>query len=634
MNENLLNINKTKYRYLMDNIEQKGTAIIYTIPVDKKSREINDELNRSYPSVKISYKTLIKMIDKTAKALVALGVKKDDIVVICSSSVPEMIYMDYALNKIGAIPSYIYPNVTSEEMNYYFNEVDAKYVYMLDTPEIRKNVIKALYGTKVEKIISSSVLESFATMFKLIAKRKKGNVVPQHCEKIISWADFIKQGKSIDKVTENKYSPNEICSLVHTSGTSSLPKAVMETNENINAVVKNYAIEKILITAGNIALNMIPYFIEFGKVLSHLVLSMGGAEIIIPEINYKGFPQMLKEFKPNIFEATPAHARELINSNIEVDLSNLKMACFGGDGFSTIEIKIKDFLKTHNSNADILNGYGCTEATSAAISNTITNYKFGSIGKPIGKVKAAIWDLNNSKTVHLSNVIGELIISGETVTNGYYADEKETEKVFIKHADGSIWVHTGDLAYFDDEGFFFLEGRIKNVIVRKAIKIAPKEIEDAILLCKNVKQCVVIGKYDREEGQVPSAHIVLNDNSHIEKSVDEIIELVNSKVQEFHRPAVYKIKPSIIITRNNKVNINALKIEDIATIPKDVNDAVISLSKDGKYDYELKIYCDKKINEQDTIRFIEQTAKNEKVLNGKIKYEFIVKKGKNYFRYV
>ena len=119
-----------------------------------------------------------------------------------------------------------------------------------------------------------------------------------------------------------------------------------------------------------------------------------------------------------------------------------------------------------------------------------------------------------------------------------------------------------------------------------------------------------------------------------DKTVDEIIELVNSKVQEFHRPVVYKIKPSIIITRNNKVNINALKIEDIATIPNDINDAEISLSEDGEYDYELKLYCDNKVDEQDIIEFIEQTAKNEKVLNGKIKYKFIVEKGKNYFRYV
>lgn len=178
MNEKLLNINKTKYRYFMDNIQLKGNALIYTIPVDKVPSEIDGELNRNYPYVKISYKKLVKMIDKTAKALVALGVKKGDIIVVCSSNVPETIYIDYALNKIGAIPSYIYPNATINEMNFYFNEVDAEYVYMLDQPEIRANVIKALEGTKIKKVIASSVLESFPAFFQAIAKKKEKKTNP------------------------------------------------------------------------------------------------------------------------------------------------------------------------------------------------------------------------------------------------------------------------------------------------------------------------------------------------------------------------------------------------------------------------------------------------------------------------
>lgn len=634
MKENLLNVNKTKYRYLMDNIELKGTAIIYTIPVDKKPAVIDGELNRDYPSVKISYKKLVKMIDKTAKALLAYGVKKGDIVVICSSNVPETIYMDYALNKIGGIPSYIYPNITPDEMNYYIKEVDAKYVYMLDTPEIRANIVKALNGTKVEKIISSSVLESFPVLFKKIANNKTNEKEKVYCDKFVSWSEFIKCGDTFDGIEENEYIPNDLCSLVHTSGTSSTPKAVMESNENINAIVKNYEIHPINFSTTKILLNTIPVFVEFGKTVTHAALCNNLQLLIIPEMNPKNLPSLIQKFKPNYFEATPSHCREMIISKTINDLSFLDIAGVGGDGFDSIEKELNLYLKRLGSPSVGMNGYGSTEISAAGITNSVNENRFGSIGKALGDTCVGLFVPDTFEKIDKPNVIGELAITGDTVTLGYYKKKEETEKVYQKHPDGKVWVHMGDLAYFDEDGFYFYEGRIKNIIARRSFKFAPKEIEDAILLHKSVKQCVVIGKYDKEDGQVPSAHIVLNDDSNIEKNVDEIIELVNSKVQEFHRPVVYKFKPSIIITRNNKVNINALKIEDIATIPDDINDAVISLSEDAEYDYELKLYCDNKVDEQGVIDFIEQTAKNEKVLNGKIKYNFIIEKGNNYFRYV
>lgn len=618
----------------MDNIELKGTAITYTIPVDKKPAVVDGELNRDYPSVKISYKKLVGMIDKTAKALLAYGVKKGDIVIICSSSVPETIYMDYALNKIGAIPSYIYPNITSDEMNYYFNEVDAKYVYMLDTPEIRDNVIKALTGTKVEKIISSSVIESFPLTFKMIVKKKTGNLKLTPCDKIINWNDFIELGKHVSSDCEVELSPNSMCSLVHTSGTSSLPKAVMDTNENINAVIRNHILEKSYVDYTKGAVTTIPLFVEFGKLIAHMILSSNGNLIMTAEYNPKNLKGLIEKFKPIAFETTPSHARELLKSKTKNDFSYVKMACFGGDGFDTLENDISAFFKNHNSEAVIINGYGATEVTAAAISNTILKHKKGSIGIPLGNTEVGLFEPGTFNRITTPEEIGEIAVSGDTVTLGYYNDSLETEKIFVKHPDGKMWVHMGDLASFDNDGFYYHHGRIKNIIIRQTFKFAPKEIEDIILSHENITQCVIVGKYDKKDGQVPSAHIVLNDDADASKTVDEIIELVNSKVQEFHRPVVYKVKPSIVITRNNKVNINALKIEDIATIPDDINDAVISLSEDGEYDYELKLYCENKVDEQGVINFIEQTAKNEKVLNGKIKYNFIVEKGKNYFRYV
>lgn len=628
MIKNLLDINKTKYRYLMDNIELKGTAITYTIPVDKEPKEINGELNRNYPFVKISYKKLVKMINKTAEALVALGLKKGDIVVICSTNTPETVYFDYALNKLGAIPSYIYPNITKEEILYFINEVEAKYIFTVDEPNILKNVLDAIENTKIEKVIVSPIIQSFPFIFKKIANYQ-ANIVNN---RVLMWDELLSYNGV--KVHENEFISNEICDLMHTSGTTSLPKAVMQSNENINATSKNYYKENMIWEKGKIYLQVLPIFVAFGNAVFHIMFSSNINVVMIPEMNPKNFSGLVNKFKPNYVTATPLHWASLIESGL---FDNKKLDYFevigsGGDGFGSIQKRVESFLEEHNCSLHINDGYGSTEVSAIAVSNTNTHYKCETLGKPVGDVEVGIFDEDTLERLGF-NEIGEIAISGDTVTLGYYNDELTTKLVFVKHNDNKTWVHMGDLGKFDEDGFLHYEGRIKNVIARKSFKFSPKEIEDAIMLCSDVKQCIVFGKYDAEEGQVPSAHIVLNDCSDIEESVNKIIDFVNNNVQEFHRPTVYKIKDSIINTRNNKININALKIEDIATIINGVNDAEISLSTDNEYDYDLKIYVDFDIDEKKAIDLIEKTAKDEKVLNGKIKYIFYTKKGKNYYRY-
>ena len=618
---NKMNINKTEYRYFMDcfDLSKKRTAIKYTIPVDKAPPSPEGFYNRDYPVVDISNKKFVEMIEKTAKALVALGVKKGDYVVMCSSNVPEMLYMDYALNKIGAIPNYVYPNITVEEMRYYLSELETHYIYILDEPEIRNMVLESIEGFDIKAVIASSVLESFPTMFKKIAELKNGKPKLRESDLIINWSDFIKGGKSVKEVKENPYSENETCSIVHSSGTSKTPKAIMESNENVNAISRIYDIVDFKYIPNNVAVQTIPHFVEYGKTTDHTYLCHNVIIVFIPEMNPKNFYDLIKKFKPHYSYSTPSHIRELVKR--PVDMSNSILIVVGGDAFDDIELKAYNYMKENNSNALIYQGYGSSEMSAVTMFNLPNAHKVGSLGKPAGDVKAKIVDVGTFDEITTPNTVGELCLTGPGVTKGYAGNSaKETAEVFKIHPDGKVWVHMGDLAYFDEDGFYYYEGRIKNIIARKSFKFAPKEIEDVILKHPFVKQCVVVGKYDKEDGQVPSAHIVLNDTSNIQQTLKEIIELVDNGIQEFHRPTVYKIRKSIITTRNNKININALKLEDIATLFPGVSGANICTSECCDYDYDLTIYCSDIIDLNSAIFFIEQIAKNEKVLNGSVRY--------------
>ena len=618
-----LNINKTKYRYFMDNVNPKGTAIIYTIPVPKGEEKPTDEFfDRDYPDVKISYKKFIKMIDKTAAALCAYGVNKGDIVTVCHTNTPEIFYMDYALNKIGAIPNYIYPNITADEMKYFIEELDSKFVFVLDELDIKKNMKKALEGTDI-KVISSSVIEAFPPLFKMVAAKKKP-VESVEIPNEIKWEDFIKNGEKIKVVKENPYTPNDTCSFVHSSGTSSVPKAIVISNENDNAVVRNYSCDNVEYVFNGKALQVIPQFVEYGKATNHIYFCGNFCTIMIPEMEPKNYYDLVKKYKPQYTYTTPSHIREMIKR--PVDMSSFVYGAIGGDGFDDLEEIFNNYVKDNNGKTAILQGYGASEASAVVAYNTPNAYKFGSLGRVVPNVGRIIINPDTFEVLNTPNEIGELCIYGDTVTKGYAGNSKEeTEKVFVKHPDGKTYVHMGDLISIDEDGFLFYHGRIKNIIKRKSFAFSPQEIIDAIMKHENVKSCMVIPRYSKEEGETPSAHIVLNDYSDCEKTLDEIKALVAENVQEFHRPTHYKIRTSIPLTKNNKNNITALKIEDTATMFDGVISADIEAHNTSEYEFLLKVKINSDKSDDEIIEALEKHI--NKIANiikfnvGKLKYE-------------
>ena len=639
--EDIFNTERTKYNYFMTDRNKflDKTALTYAIPIEKgPTPEDSVDLNRVYKDVKISRRELIEKTDKTADALVAMGIKKGDIVTICSSNTPETIYMDYALNKIGAVPHYIYPNATVESINHFLNTTESKYMFYLDQPEIEKNVLEGIKGTKVKKLISTSVLEPFPEVFKFIAQKgkKKQNKTVSDDINIINWKELMKIGsKNKGLAKEVPYDENAICSLVNTSGTSSTPKMVMESNKNINSIVKNYYISKQEFTAGDSYLQVLPVFVEFGRITTHTALCHEVEVIIIPEMNPKNFLGLMKKYRPNYTTVTPAHWDALTKSNMfdGEDMSYLKLAGSGGDGFSSVEDRINSFLNQHRSLLKVIDGYGSTEVTACALTNLNHARKKGSLGKPLGETEFEVFAPDTEKVLPVGEV-GEVAITGPTVTMGYYKDEEETNKVFKKHTDGKVWVHMGDLGMKDIDGFGFYMGRLKNIIARSGFKFSPVEIERVIESHPNVLKCSVVAMYDKKEGQVPSAHIVLNNYDNVEETLSEIMKLVNENIEEFHRPTSYKVRQDIPLTKNNKTNIVALRIEDIAsTIPGVLYTKIIPI-KDANYDYDLNIEYNPELNventlsKEDIINYIEDIMKNEKLLGNSIRYniDFVDKK--------
>jgi long-chain acyl-CoA synthetase len=631
MSNSKLDINKTKYRYFIDNANKNlnETAITYVIPIEKgKTPEDSVDLNRVYKDIKISKKQLIENIDKVADSLWALGIRKGDIITICSSNTPETIFMDYAINKIGAVPNYIYPNLTSDEIHYFLKEVNSKYIFILSEPNIKKAVLKACENTNITTIIEASAIESFPKAFKLIANLKIKQE-KSYDNRIINWKELVSLGnKNKGIAKECDYEENVMSCLMHTSGTTSTPKAVMQLNKNVNAIVRNYDLSGQKFQEGKRYLQVLPIFVSFGNSTFQVMFCNNVEIVMIAEMNPKNFPGLVENYEPNYLTVTPSHwSALLISEKMEnKDFGFFELIGTGGDGFANIEDRINNFLKEHNCNLPITDGYGSTEVSAIALSNLVSAYKKGTLGKPMGNVEVAIFDTETGAKLGV-NEVGEIAISGDTVTLGYYNDPKTTTEIYQKHDDGQIWVHMGDLGRIDEDGFAHYEGRIKNIIARKSFKFSPLPEEKIIEKHSNVDKCCIVSMPDKQEGQVPSAHITLIDNSRKEETLREIIELCRD-IQELHRPVSYRIRNEIPKTKNNKFNLNALKIEDISSMYPGVLLTEITVLNNENYDYKLKISIYPENSsvlvdkiEKDIMDFVKKMMMQEKISMCNILYD-------------
>ena len=243
----------------------------------------------------------------------------------------------------------------------------------------------------------------------------------------------------------------------------------------------------------------------------NLPLSVGVAVQLIPQFKQEDFPQYLKS-KPEHVIAAPSWWERLIQDKRmkNTDLSFLITAATGGDGINAEnERKLNDFLMDHHSKSILLNGYGMTELGSSVCTGMNHCNCIGSIGIPLPKMTLAIFDENENELKY--NKRGELCVSGPSLMNGYCGKASYENSNIKTHNDGSTWIHTGDIAHITEEGFVFIDGRIKRIIIREGgFKVFPNLVENVLIKINGVQNCAVVGMKIRTDltGQVPVAFIV------------------------------------------------------------------------------------------------------------------------------
>ena len=487
-----------------------------------------------YYGAKITVKRLIERIDECADAFAALGVKQGDTVSLLSASTPESIISLYALNKMGATVNAIDPRMDKKSISRMICNAATDILIAIDVAYPK--VAPILSEINQKHIIIQSSATSLPTFKKLAVKLASRSSIPYGKRGIISWDTFIAGAKN-GVAQEAEYVGDATVAITYTGGTTGFPKGVMLTNDSMNAVAFNFIHAGIIHEENQRFLGIMPIFSSYGLVCGiHMPLTLNLELALIPRFYPLKMGEYIKKYKPEHMIATPAFYEILIDSEEmkDFDLSFMLTLGSGGDSMNAgLETKMKAFMDSHGIRYPLAQGYGMSEVSAAATFCVNDRYKKGSVGIPCITTTIGIFDPETGEELGY-NTPGEVCITGLSMMKGYYNNKEETEFVMRKHADGQIWIHSGDIGTIDEDGFVYIQGRVKRMITRfDGHKVFPITIESFIAEHEAVHGCSVIGVDDRErtQGQYPMAVIELNSGIDVSRR-DEICREIYHKCQE------------------------------------------------------------------------------------------------------
>lgn len=456
-------------------------------------------------------------------------------------------------------------------------------------------------------------LKSYKVLFeKINSMQKEENILNGAIStsplKIFKYSELVKECKNSRFIADND--ENSITYIGHTSGTSgSRPKPITSTNKNGISTIEQLIKGNVAFEPKDTALHVLPFFAPFGAYDNYLLnLASKSCNIDVPEFEINEFGFLLKKYHPNIIMGTPAWLAALPDYDYlkKEDLSCIKTIIYGGDSMTAKdEERVNEFLKAHGSNAVVEKGHGMSEfcgcGTYAQDEYNLPN----SIGIPLPNTIYSIVDPNvEDRLVPLKfeegmeRLKGEIVVSSDAVTNG-----KLNENIIVPkyEMDGVEYIRTRDLGEMDRNGVFYHEARKDRSFTRfDGYKVKPYEIESIIEQCPSIRYAKLVDYYDdRQRGIMPICHVVLNGNEEI--SEDKSIELIHQIVYNYiisnpdmssrQIPSKFKIRSSMPLTKNNKVDFNALRQEELdgTEINVDVRETNLSVE-------DIDIYISKNKN--------------------------------------
>jgi len=505
----------------------------------------------------ITYKELEHEVEKFATALADLGVKKGDKVALFLANMPQFVIAYYGAIKIGAIETAISPLYKEREAEHQLVDSEAETIAVLDL--LYPIVEKVWQKTKLKRVIVTGLKDYMpgakallGTLFRKIPQRK---IEPK--TGVYFFKDLMsKYAANPPKVDIN---PREdLVALQYTGGTTGISKGAMLTHMNLiaNAVGCDAWLRGT--TGAETFLTVLPLFHIYGMTTGmNAPIYLAGKMVMLPKFDAVSTLQAIQKDKVTIFCGAPTmYAMLLVYPDFKkYNLSSVRF-CISGSAPLPPEVQ-KRWMEA--TGGVLVEGYGLTESSPVTHCNpldrSMKTVKVGSIGLPWPDTDAKIMDMETGQMELGVGETGELVVKGPQVMKGYWNMAQETADVL---RDG--WLYTGDIGKMDEDGYFYITDRKKDLIKYKGYSVYPREIEDVLYEHPAVKLCAVVGKPDPVASEIPKAFVVLKDGA--TATEEEIKKFVNEKVAPYKAIRELEFRKELPMTLIGKVLRRVLQEEE------------------------------------------------------------------------
>jgi long-chain acyl-CoA synthetase len=536
--------------------------------VAETARRVPDAVAWDFLGTTSSYRRLIADIDRCASVLAAFGLRRGDRILISMPTSPQGVIAFYAANKLGVVSAMIHPLSTAPEIAHYLDASGARVALALD----------AFYGTlaaatpsrPLEKILLARIPDYLPPLKKLgfwLAKGRKIPPVPADAR--LRWWS---QELAVDRprAPAGGTGTDDPAAILFSGGTTGSPKGIVLSNRNFVAEGMQAAAWGGL-DQGDSILAILPIFHGFGLgVCVNAALMAGGKSILVPVFEPAATAALLRTKRPSVLVGVPTlfHALAVDPSLASADLSCLR-ACFcGADTLPRpVKERFEKLVAERGGHARLLEGYGLTEAVTAIMAMPRDAYREGSMGIPFPDMDAKLCTPGTEKEVPAGEE-GELCICGPAVMLGYLDDPGATAQVLRVHADGRTWLHTGDLARQDPDGFFYFVLRIKRMIKSSGFNVYPTQVESVICRHPAVMDACVVGIPDPSQVERVKAYVVLRDPSQENETMKQsLIAHCREQLIKWSCPREIEFRRELPKTRVGKTDYRALMRDQAQASP-------------------------------------------------------------------
>ncbi len=527
----------------------------------------------SFLGRRLTFKDLEEEIEACAQGLTAMGFLPGDVFALCLPNIPETVVLFYAVNRLGGICNMIHPLAPATQVLEIVEETGSRFLCF---PEIFLERLAVpidakLQESPLERIVVTPMARSGDPLSRLglwLTKGRKALRFMPGNQAWTSWDHMLELGRQAEvTLPPPADDPDRVSVYLHSGGTTAAAKTILLTDRNFNGIAcQIFSALGVPIGAprlfGESFVTVLPLFHGFGLCIGmHAMLVNAACCILVPQFSTKGLAKIIRKQKPSLMAGVPTLFEAVLNDPLmaKVDFSCFSALFCGGDTL-TPELKgrFDRFLAEHGSSCRLREGYGLTETvTVCSLTHDLSSDRSG-IGLPLSNMEMKIIDPETRERMP-DGEIGEICVTGPTMMKGYLNQPELTREALVPHADGKVWVETGDLGYRDPDGFYHFTSRMKRMIKVSGIPVFPVQIENLIAEIPQVLQVAVIGIPHPYQMQVVKAFLRVREGTDKEALESQIVESVGERLLKYAIPKEFEYLDEFPKTLVGKIDVKLLE---------------------------------------------------------------------------